>query len=85
MVSGGQQQPPGADLSDSVAATPTPVYISASKFCRSTRLPPILNYLQCTGSGAPRSGINASYTGTPGRRPGAASHFSANDFQGKHQ
>jgi len=72
----------GPTFSDSVAVNATPVYISASKFCRIDTITTDLNYLQCTGAGPGDHGINASYTGTPRPAAGGGLKLLGNDFQG---
>ncbi len=72
----------GPTFSDSVAVNATPVYISASKFCRIDTIPADLTYLQCTGAGPGDHGINASYTGTPRPAAGGGLKLLGNDFEG---
>jgi len=72
----------GPTFSDSVAVNATPVYISASKFCRIDTIPTDLTYLQCAGAGPGDHGINASYTGTPRPAAGGGLKLLGNDFQG---
>jgi len=72
----------GPTFSDSVAVNATPVYISASKFCRIDTIPTDLTYLQCAGAGPGDHGINASYTGTPRPAGGGGLKLLGNDFEG---
>jgi parallel beta-helix repeat protein len=70
----------GPTFSDSVAVNATPVYVSASKFCRIDTIPSDTNYLQCTGAGPGDHGVNASYTGTPAA--GGGLKLLGNDVRG---
>ena len=72
----------GPTFSDSVAVNATPVYISASKFCRIDTIPTDVTYLQCVGAGPGDHGINASYTGTPRPPAGGGLKLLGTDFQG---